>query len=129
MYVIIAISGKQYRVSKGDTIKVSSQDWKVGDRVKLDQVLLTDNGKKIEVGTPKVNGAYVTVEILEHNREKKLLIYKKKRRKGYQRKNGHRQGFTLIKVNTLQMASTKKVQKKNSSKDSKKSLLKKKEAE
>ena len=129
MYAIVTISGKQYRVSEGDTIKVSSQDWKVGDRVKLDQVLLTDNGKKIEVGTPKVNGASVTVEILEHNREKKLLIYKKKRRKGYQRKNGHRQGFTLIKVNNLQMASTKKVQKKNSSKDSKKSLLKKKEAE
>ena len=71
----------------------------------------------------------MTVEILEHNREKKLLIYKKKRRKGYQRKNGHRQGFTLIKINNLQMANTKKVQKKNSSKDSKKSLLKKKEAE
>ena len=129
MYAIVTISGKQYCVSEGDTIKVSSQDWKVGDRVKLDQVLLTDNGKKIKVGTPKVNGASVTVEILEHNREKKLLIYKKKRRKGYQRKNGHRQGFTLIKINNLQMANTKKVQKKNSSKDSKKSLLKKKEAE
>ena len=71
----------------------------------------------------------MTVEILEHNREKKLLIYKKKRRKGYQRKNGHRQGFTLIKINNLQMASTKKCRKKNSSKNSKKSLLKKKEAE
>ena len=129
MYVIIAISGKQYRVSKGDTIKVSSQDWKVGDRVNFDQVLLMDNGKNITVGTPTVAGASVTAEILEHNREKKLLIYKKKRRKGYQRKNGHRQGFTLIKVNNLKMASTKKVQKKNSSKDSKKSLLKKKEAE
>ena len=129
MYAIVTISGKQYCVSEGDTIKVSSQDWKVGDRVKLDQVLLTDNGKKIEVGTPKVKGASVTLEILEHNREKKLLIYKKKRRKGYQRKNGHRQGFTLIKINNLQMANTKKVQKKNSSKDSKKSLLKKKEAE
>ena len=77
MYSIVTISGKQYCVSEGDTIKVSSQDWKVGDRVKLDQVLLTDNGKNIEVGTPKVNGASVTVEILEHNREKKLLIYKK----------------------------------------------------
>ena len=129
MYVIVAISGKQYRVSKGDTIKVSSQDWKVGDRVNFDQVLLMDNGKNITVGTPTVAGALVTAEILEHNREKKLLIYKKKRRKGYQRKNGHRQGFTLIKINNLQMANTKKVQKKNSSKDSKKSLLKKKEAE
>ena len=125
MYSIVKISGKQYCVSEGDTIKVSSQDWKVGDQVKLDQVLLTDNGKIIEVGTPKVNGASVTVEILEHNREKKLLIYKKKRRKGYQRKNGHRQGYSLLKVNKLQIPSTKKEQKNNSSKDTKKSLPKK----
>ena len=120
MYAIVKISGKQYRVSEGDTIKVSSQDWKVGDRVKFDQVLLSDNGKNIVVGTPTVAGASVTVEILEHNRDKKLLIYKKKRRKGYQRKNGHRQGYTLLKVNKLQMASSKKVQKNNSPKDSKK---------
>ena len=129
MYSIIKISGKQYRVSEGDIIKVSTQDWKVGDTVKLNQVLLTNSGENISVGTPTVAGASVTAEILEHNREKKLLIYKKKRRKGYQRKNGHRQGFTLIKINNLQMANTKRVQKKNSSKDSKKSLLKKKEAE
>ena len=117
MYAIVKISGKQYRVSEGDTIKVSSQDWKVGDRVKFDQVLLSENGKNIVVGTPTVAGASVTVEILEHNRDKKLLIYKKKRRKGYQRKNGHRQGYTLLKVNNLQASSTKKVQKNNSSKD------------
>ena len=117
MYAIVKISGKQYRVSEGDTIKVSSQDWKVGDRVKFDHVLLADNGKNIVVGTPKVAGASVTVEILEHNREKKLLIYKKKRRKGYQRKNGHRQGYTLLKVNNLKTSSTKKGKKNNSSKD------------
>ena len=126
MYSIVTISGKQYCVSEGDTIKVSSQDWKVGDRVKLDQVLLTDNGKNIEVGTPKVNGASVTVEILEHNRDKKLLIYKKKRRKGYQRKNGHRQGYTLLKVNALKAPNTKKVQRNNSPKNTKTSPPKKK---
>ena len=86
MYSIIKIAGKQYSVSEGDTIKVSTQDWKVGDTVKLNDVLLTDNGKNISVGTPIVPGASVTIEILEHNRDKKLLIYKKKRRKGYQRK-------------------------------------------
>jgi len=129
MYSIVTISGKQYCVSEGDTIKVSSQDWKVGDRVKLDQVLLTDNGKNIEVGTPKIIGASVTVEILEHNRDKKLLIYKKKRRKGYQRKNGHRQGYTLLKVNNLQASSTKKVQRNNSSKDTETSPPKKKGVE
>jgi len=66
MYSIVTISGKQYCVSEGDIIKVSSQDWKVGDRVKLDQVLLTNNGEIIEVGTPKVKGASVTVEILDY---------------------------------------------------------------
>ena len=87
-----------------------------------------DNGKNITVGTPTVAGASVTAEILEHNRDKKLLIYKKKRRKGYQRKNGHRQGYTLLKINKLQMASTKKVQKNNSPKDTKTSPPKKKGA-
>ena len=128
MYSIIKLAGKQYSVSEGDTIKVSTQDWKVGDTVKLNEVLLTDNGKNISVGTPIVPGAYVTIEILEHNRDKKLLIYKKKRRKGYQRKNGHRQGYSLLKVNKLQMPSTKKEQKNNSSKDTKKSLPKKSRA-
>ena len=125
MYSIIKISGKQYSVSEGDIIKVSTQDWKVGDTVKLNQVLLTEIGKNISVGTPIVAGASVTLEIMEHNRDKKLLIYKKKRRKGYQRKNGHRQGYSLLKINKLQIPSTKKEQKNNSSKDTKKSLPKK----
>ena len=125
MYSIIIISGKQYSVSEGDIIKVSTQDWKVGDTVKLNQVLLTNSGKNVSVGTPIVAGASVTLEIMEHNRDKKLLIYKKKRRKGYQRKNGHRQGYSLLKVNKLQMPNTKKEQKNNSSKDTKKSLSKK----
>ena len=129
MYAIVEISGKQYRVSKGDTIKVSSQDWKIGDQVKLDQVLLTDTGKNVAVGTPTVAGASVTIEILEHNRDKKLLIYKKKRRKGYQRKNGHRQGYTLLKINNLQATGTKKVKKKDSSKDTETSTPKKKGTE
>ena len=126
MYSIIKLAGKQYSVSEGDTIKVSTQDWKVGDTVKLNDVLLTDNGKNISVGTPIVPGASVTIEILEHNRDKKLLIYKKKRRKGYQRKNGHRQGYTLLKVNALKAPNTKKVQKNNSPKNTKTSPPKKK---
>ena len=87
--------------------------------------MLTVIGKNISVGTPIVPGASVTLEIMEHNRDKKLLIYKKKRRKGYQRKNGHRQGYSLLKINKLQIPSTKKEQKNNSSKDTKKSLPKK----
>ena len=126
MYSIIKIAGKQYSVSEGDIIKVSTRDWKVGDTVKLKDVLLTDNGGNISVGDPIVSGASVTLEIIEHNRDKKLLIYKKKRRKGYQRKNGHRQGYSLLRVKKLQIPSTKKEQKNSSSKDTKKSLPKKK---
>jgi len=126
MYSIIKIAGKQYSVSEGDTIKVSTQDWKVGDTVKLKDVLLTEKGGDVSVGDPIVSGASVTLEIMEHNRDRKLLIYKKKRRKGYQRKNGHRQGYTLLKVNALKAPNTKKVQKNNSPKNTKTSPPKKK---
>ena len=98
MNAIIKISGKQYKVSKGDVLKIDRQNWKVGDKVKIDDVLLTENKGKVSIGNPKVAGAAITVKILEHNRDKKILIYKKKRRKGYQRKNCHRQHFTLLEV-------------------------------
>jgi len=98
MNAIVKISGKQFKVSKGDIVKTTRQEWKIGDKVKINEVLLTDNKGKISVGDPLVKGASITVKILEHNRDKKVLIYKKKRRKGYQRKNGHRQGITLLEV-------------------------------
>ena len=98
MNAIVKISGKQFKVSKGDIVKINRQQWKIGDKVKINEVLLTDNKGKISVGDPLVKGASITVKILEHNRDKKVLIYKKKRRKGYQRKNGHRQGITLLEV-------------------------------
>ena len=111
MNAIVNISGKQFRVSKGDILKVNRQEWKVGDKVKIDDVLLTDNKGEISVGNPIVNGASVTVKILEHNRDKKILIYKKKRRKGYQRKNGHRQGITLLEVVKISAKSPEKPKK------------------
>lgn len=98
MNAIVKISGKQFKVSKGDILKINRQEWKIGDKVKINEVLLTDNKGKISVGDPLVKGSSITVKILEHNRDKKVLIYKKKRRKGYQRKNGHRQGITLLEV-------------------------------
>tara|TARA_Y100000741_G_C18157365_1_gene519689 strand:+ start:591 stop:938 length:348 start_codon:yes stop_codon:yes gene_type:complete len=112
MNAIVKISGKQYKVSKGDILKINRQEWKVGDKVKIDEVLLTDNKGKIAVGDPLVKGASITVKILEHNRDKKILIYKKKRRKGYQRKNGHRQGITLLEVLKIDAKSQAKPKKK-----------------
>ena len=76
MYSIIKIAGKQYSVSEGDTIKVSTQDWKVGDTVKLKDVLLTEKEGYVSVGDHIVSGASVTLEIMDHNRNRKLLIYK-----------------------------------------------------
>ena len=112
MNAIVKISGKQYRVSKGDIFKINRQEWKIGDKIKIYDILLTDNKGKISVGNPIVNGASITVRILEHSRERKILIYKKKRRKGYQRKNGHRQGITLLEVVKIDAKSPEKPKKK-----------------
>ena len=110
MYAIVDIAGKQYKVSEGDKLKVASLNQKTGSGISFDKVFLTDNGKSIIVGTPSIRGANVSATIIEHGRDRKILVYKKKRRKGYQRKNGHRQGFTLLEINKIKTAvkSTKK---------------------
>ena len=101
MYAIVEIAGKQYKVSEGVKLKVASLDKKTGGNISFDKVLLTDNGKSVKVGTPTLKGVNIDATILEHGRERKILIYKKKRRKGYQRKNGHRQGYTLIEITKI----------------------------
>ena len=101
MYAIVDIAGKQYKVSEGAKLKVASLDKNTGENVSFDKVLLTDNGKSVKVGTPTLKGVNINATILEHGRERKILIYKKKRRKGYQRKNGHRQGYTLIEITKI----------------------------
>ena len=101
MYAIVEIAGKQYKVSEGEKLKVASLDKDTGGNVSFDKVLLTDNGKSVKVGTPTLKGVNINATILEHGRERKILIYKKKRRKGYQRKNGHRQGYTLIEITKI----------------------------
>ncbi|MBU0528423.1 50S ribosomal protein L21 [bacterium] len=108
MYAIVNIAGKQYKVAEGDKLKVARLTSEVGDKVNFDNVLLTDDGKDIKIGKPAVKGALVSAEILEHGRLKKILVYKKKRRKGYQRKNGHRQDFSSIKVNSIKISTPTK---------------------
>lgn len=102
MQAIINISGKQFTVTKGSRVKVPVQSGDVGKKIKIEEVLLVDDGKKVTIGTPTVKNTTVTATVLEHGRDRKILIYKKKRRKGYQRKNGHRQGYTLLEINTIQ---------------------------
>jgi len=123
MYAIVNIAGKQYKVSKGDKLKVARLAFKVGEKVSFENVLLTDDGKNIKIGKPTVKGASVDAEVLEHGRLKKILVYKKKRRKGYQRKTGHRQDFSSIMINSIKLTTaTKKapVKKATSTKTTKK---------
>ncbi len=123
MYAIVDIAGKQYKVAEGDRLTVARLAFKVGEKVNFENVLLTDDGKNVKIGTPVVKGATVNAEVLEHGRLKKILVYKKKRRKGYQRKSGHRQDFSSIMINSIKITTaTKKapVKKATSTKTTKK---------
>jgi large subunit ribosomal protein L21 len=97
-YAVIEAGGQQYRVEKGATIEVDHLDAKVGGKVQLSPVLAISDGKKLTVGTPHVKGAKVKAEVLEHLRGRKVVAFKKKRRKGYRRKIGHRQELTKLKI-------------------------------
>tara|TARA_B100000579_G_C22514983_1_gene703378 strand:- start:294 stop:668 length:375 start_codon:yes stop_codon:yes gene_type:complete len=105
MYAIVNISGKQYKASNGTRIKVPKQAGDTGTSLTFDQVLLINDGKETQFGNPNISGVSVTATIIEHGRDKKILVYKKKRRKGYQRKNGHRQWYTEIEFNSIDNAS------------------------
>jgi len=105
MYAIVNIAGKQYKVAEGDKLKVARLTSKVGEKINFENVLLTDDGKDVKLGKPTVKGIVVSAEVLEHGRLPKILVYKKKRRKGYQRKNGHRQDFSSIKIDDIKVSS------------------------
>jgi|TARA_Y100000816_G_C25675407_1_gene357892 large subunit ribosomal protein L21 len=117
MYAIINISGKQYKATSGARLRVPKQDGETGTNLTFDKVLLINDGKNTEVGEPILKGASVTGTIIEHGRNKKILVYKKKRRKGYQRKNGHRQWFTEVEFGTIKAGKSKSVKKKTVSTD------------
>ena len=96
MYAIVEIAGQQFKVNKDQKIFVHRQEGEAGDKLSFNQVYLIDNDNDIKVGTPVVNGAMVEASIVSHVRGDKVLVFKKKRRKGYQKMNGHRQDFTQI---------------------------------
>ncbi|MBI1911799.1 MAG: 50S ribosomal protein L21 [Deltaproteobacteria bacterium] len=101
MYAVIKTGGKQYRVSQGDVVNVEKLAGEVGTSVELSDVLAVGEGDTLKVGTPVVDGAKVVAEIIEHGKDKKVLIFKKKRRKGYTKKQGHRQLFTSLKITEI----------------------------
>ena len=117
MYAIINISGKQYKAISGARLRVPKQEGETGTSLTFDKVLLINDGKNTEVGEPILKGASVAGTIIEHGRNKKILVYKKKRRKGYQRKNGHRQWFTEVEFGTIKAGKSKSVKKKTISTD------------
>lgn len=100
MYAIIATGGKQYTVSEGDIIKVEKLGVEAGDTVTFDQVLFVNNGEA-KVGDPTVAGASVTASVVKEARDKKVIVYKYKRKTGYHKKNGHRQLFTKVKIEKI----------------------------
>lgn len=101
MYAIINIAGQQFKVEKDQQIFVHRLPNKEGDSVTFDQVLFVENGDKIDVGAPAVSGASVTAKVIEHVKGDKVIVFKKKRRKGYQKRNGHRQQFTKIAIDGI----------------------------
>jgi|TARA_B110000438_G_scaffold89240_1_gene88723 large subunit ribosomal protein L21 len=108
MFAIVNISGKQYRITKGEQVKVPSLNTEAGKKVSFDQVLLTDDGKKVKVGTPTIKGVSVSATVINHGRDRKVVIFKKKRRKGYRRKNGHRQSYSLVQIDAISASAPKK---------------------
>ncbi len=101
MYAIVNIAGQQFKVEEDQEIYVHRQKGKEGDQLEFKEVLLKDDGKDFLVGTPLVADASVSATIISHEKGDKVLVFKKKRRKGYQKLNGHRQQFTKIKIDKI----------------------------
>jgi len=100
-YAVIETGGKQYRVEKDTVLDVELLGVEEGQTVEFDQVLATSDGSELTIGTPVVENAKVTATVVENFRDKKIYAFKKKRRKGYRKKKGHRQGLTKLKIESI----------------------------
>jgi large subunit ribosomal protein L21 len=101
MYAIVEIAGHQYKVQKDQQIFVNRLQDAEGSKVTFDKVLLTDDGKKVTVGAPAVEGVKITASVVQHLKGDKVIVFKKKRRKGYQKKNGFRAYLTELKIEKI----------------------------
>ena len=108
MYAIVEIAGQQFKVEKDQRYFVHQLEGKAGSKVTFDQVLLLDDNGKVSVGAPAVNGVQVTAKIVQHLKGDKVIVFKKKRRKGYAVKNGHRQALTEILIEKVNEKTTAK---------------------
>lgn len=112
MYAVVKCGGKQIKVAKGDTVSVERLSAEAGETVTLDNVLMIVDGTEFTVGTPVVEGATVKATVVEQIRDKKVIVFKKKRRKGYTRKKGHRQYLTVLKIEEVSAKGSKPAAKK-----------------
>lgn len=101
MYAVIETGGKQYKVSEGDVIFVEKLEAEAGETVKIDKVLAVANGEDIKVGAPYVDGAEVEASVVKNGKEKKIIVYKYKPKKGYHKKQGHRQPYTKLEIKKI----------------------------
>jgi len=101
MYEVIKSGGKQYKVAAGEKLKIEQIPTQVGEKISLDQVLMVSQGDKVSVGAPLVNGAVVSATVLGHGRADKVKIFKMRRRKHYQKRQGHRQNFTEVMIDEI----------------------------
>ena len=116
MYAIVEINGQQFKVEKDQKLFVHRLQEKEGASIEIKEVLLIDNKGKVKVGAPTVKGAKITAKVLKHVKGDKVLVFKKKRRKGYQKLNGHRQQFSQILIEDIKATATRKTTKKTEDK-------------
>jgi large subunit ribosomal protein L21 len=100
-YAIIRTGGKQFRVTEGASLRVPSIDKQAGETVELDVLMLAGGEGEPQAGAPLVEGARVAATVVDHGRDDKIIVFKKKRRKQYKRKQGHRQGYTTLKIDSI----------------------------
>ena len=101
MYAVVATGGKQYKIKEGETLRIEKVEGNVGDAFAFDKVLLVADEDKLTIGQPAVDGASVGAHIVEQGKSKKILVFKYKRRKRYRKKQGHRQPFTAVKIDSI----------------------------
>jgi large subunit ribosomal protein L21 len=102
MYAVVATGGKQYRVQTGETLRIEKIPGDVGAPVAFEKVLLYSDGETLSVGKPVLGNVKVNARIVEQDRAKKIIVFKFKRRKGYRKKQGHRQYFTAVKIDSIE---------------------------
>ena len=103
MYAVFQTGGKQFRAEPGVRLRVPTLGAEEGDTISFKEVLLASDGAAVSIGQPILDGASVTAEVLRHGKDKKIIVFKRKRRKGYRKKQGHRQKFTEIRISEIKV--------------------------